>query len=756
MKKSITGKTGYIYALLILLVLIPGILSAQERNSSISGEIRDAVTKQPLPGATVLLLNTKIGTAADINGYFSIKNIPNGLYSVRASFIGYEQSTKVDISAATSRNTTVYFDLSPTQMKTNEVTVSGNYYEKPADQATSYRSLTQQEIRRSAGSAEDIFRVMQSLPGVATAGGKSAQLIVRGGSPDENLTLLDNIEIYNPIHFARTGESMGIISIINPSLLRGVDFMTGGFPSKYGDKMSSVFEMSLVDGNKEVYNVDANANLAGFGTMIDGPLPGNGTMIFSLRRGFFDILTSLMNKPAAPRYYDAVGKATYDLNDKNRISFVAFYYLDQISREGTTKESSTMSKYDYLTRDDYGTALGMNWRYLFAKKAYALTTLSYSGNGWNTLQGTVTNKSLRGEDIREDSYTLKSEVTWQLIPELELRTGFDFRFLDSKHIAWKPADTTRNGQIVPASSVSYLPDVSNKSAFFLQDTWHPFAQLALTTGLRYDYFSFTKEGNFSPRFAASWYFTDKTSFNASYGKFYQTPALYQIALDPANTILQSSVATHYVVGISQLFADDTKGTIEVYYKDLKNVVVANDTTDILTNSGNGFSKGIEFSYQKKFTNGIVGSASYSYSISKRSDSPNSADYYFEFDRPHIINLLAGFELSDTWQLGFKFQYASGSPYTPVAGVAMKQGAYYVIDGDYNSARYPVYHKLDIRLDKKIKFDTWTLTAYLDLWNVYNRLNVLSYTYSVDSNGAVSSKTRYDFGLLPILGLSAQF
>lgn len=362
----------------------------------------------------------------------------------------------------------------------------------------------------------------------------------------------------------------------------------------------------------------------------------------------------------------------------------------------------------------------------------------------------------RGEDIRENSYTLKSEITWQFAPELEIRSGFDVKFLDSKHVAWKPADTTRNGQLIPASSVSYLPDVSNKAAFYLQDTWHPSARLAVTTGLRYDYFSFTHESNISPRLAASWYFTDKTSLNASYGKFYQTPALYQIALDPANTLMRSSLATHYVIGISQIFAEDTKATIEVYYKDLKNVVVANDTTDILTNAGSGFSKGIEFSYQKKFTNGIVGSASYSYSISKRQDASNVSEYYFEFDRPHILNLLAGIELSDTWQLGFKFQYASGSPYTPVAGVAMKQGTYYVIDGGYNAARYPDYHKLDIRVDKKFKFDTWTLTAYLDLWNVYNRLNVLSYTYKVDSNGVITTKTRNDFGLLPILGLSAQF
>ena len=747
--------------ILWLITFLSASLLAQNSTGIISGEVRDAATKRPLLYANISVVGTQIGTVTDDKGYFVIKNIHDGVFQLKFSYIGYIPLLKEDIIVVQSRNTSVSVELIPAQIEMNEVNVTGGYFQKPIDQSISIRSLTQQEIRRSAGSAEDIFRVMQSLPGVATAGGKSAQLIVRGGSPDENLTLLDNIEIYNPIHFARTGESMGIVSIINPSLLKGVDFMTGGFPAKYGDKMSSVFEMSLVDGNKEVYNTDINVNLGGFGAMIDGPVPGNGTMIFSARRGFFDLLTNLLNKPAAPQYYDAVAKLTYDLDEKNRISFVGFYYLDQILREGTstTKKTTTETtnfKYDYLTRDDYGTAFGINWRYLFSPKAFALTTLSFSGNGWNTLQGTESDRSLSGEDIRENSFDIKNEVTINVFDNLELKTGGYLRFIDSKHIAWRPADTTRIGQIIPASSISFLPEVSNKVSFFLQNTWRPFVRLSLTSGVRYDYFSFTKEGNVSPRISASYHLTDKTSLNASFGKFYQTPAAYQIALDPLNVQLKSGLATHYIVGIDHLFAEDTKFTVELYYKDLSNVFVANDTTDILTNTGTGFAQGIEFSLQKKFTDGIVGSASYSYSTSKRKDASSLPEYYFEYDRPHILNLLGGFELSKTWQIGFKFQYASGNPYTPAVGVATKNGNFYVIDGEYNSGRLPDYHKLDVRIDKKFIFEKWTLTAYLDLWNVYNQENVLSYSSKVDATGGITTTPRLDFGILPILGLSAQF
>ena len=709
-----------------------------------------------MPAASISLIGTSYGAASDAQGRFTIRNIEPGTYQARVSYIGYRTYALTDIIVVQARNTTVQVELQPTELQVGEVSVNGGYFQKPLENAVSIRSLTSQEIRRSPGSAEDIFRVMQSLPGVATAGGKSAQLIVRGGSPDENLTLLDHIEIYNPIHFARTGESMGIISIINPSLLRSVDFLTGGFPAMYGDKMSSVFEMSLVDGNKELTNVDLNVNLAGFGALVDGPTIGGGSMVFSARRGFFDLLTSLMNKPAAPQYYDFVGKVTYDLDARNRISLVGFYYLDKIIRTGATKETSAMSKYTNVNRDDYGSAAGINWRLLISDKLYTLTTFSFSGNGWNTLQGTTTSPSLSGEDILENNYSLKNETVLQVSPALEIKSGFQVQWIDSRHTAWQPADTTRRGDIIPASSIAYFPDLTNKIALFLQNTWKPLPNMSLTTGVRYDAFSFTNEATWSPRLSGSYYLTEKLSLNVSYGSFYQTPAAYQIALDPANQLLKSSLATHAIFGIEYLAQEDLRATVEVYQKKLTSVMVSNDTTDILTNAGSGTAQGIEFSIQKKYTSGFVGSASYSYSFSQRQDGTGLPSYDFEYDRPHIINLIAGWEAGNNWQIGFKWQFASGNPYTPVVGTIKKGGIFYVIDGAQNSARYPDYHKLDIRIDKKFVFSSFTLTAYLDLWNVYNRTNVLSYTYSTDAAGNIAQNERLDFGLLPIIGLTAQF
>ena len=203
-------------------------------------------------------------------------------------------------------------------------------------------------------------------------------------------------------------------------------------------------------------------------------------------------------------------------------------------------------------------------------------------------------------------------------------------------------------------------------------------------------------------------------------------------------------------------SDETRASFEYYYKDLSDVITDSDSSRVLKNTGIGYAEGIEFAPQKKFTDGLVGSFSYSYSTSMRRDLPTDQFYAFEFDRPHIINVIGGYELGNGWILGAKFSFASGSPYTPAVGAVSKLGGYYVVNGKINSARYPDVHRLDLRIDKRFTFGSWTLTAYLDLWNVYARKNVISYNFSVDDNQNIVRTEQLDFGLVPLVGLTAQF
>ena len=757
LRKGIIVNTA-LFICLCSIWLLPASLMAKKTVGSIEGTVIDRSTYQPMPGATITVMDKQMGAITNTAGEFVIKHVPAGIYQIKASMIGYLPEVKTGIVVSTGRVIMVDYELKPTVVESDDiVVVNSGYFKQNSEEPTSAKSLTPQEIRSSPGAVEDIFRVIQSMPGAGVAGAKESKLIVRGGSPDENLTLLDNIEIYNPLHFGRPGASMGGLSIINASLLKKVDFLTGGFPVKYGDKMSSVFEMQLKEGNRTDLNTDLNLNMAGFGILIDGPVPGDGTILFSVRRGFFDLLGSLVDMSVKPAYWDMVGKATYDLGGVHRLSLLGFYYQDDFEEPADPEEGDDEwdRKYDQK-RDDYGSAVGLNWRYLFSKRGYLLTTAALVTNGWKSWVGTKNDPELFGDKITENEIHLKSELTYIFSNVIEVKSGLFGKTLDSDHREWAAEDTTRTGIIVPAYDVNYNPAVTYKTGSFLQTTLRPFGPLSLTAGFRHDYLELTGESEISPRLGLSYSPSNRITLNAAYGHYYQTPAAYQVAVDPANQLLRSSRAIHYIAGIEYLLQHDTKISIEVYHKELDNVLTDNDTSKVITNAGSGYARGIEFYVQKKMSSNLVGSFAYTYSVSKRQDTDSLPEYYFEFDRPHNFTLVSGYKLSNKWQIGVKYQIASGNPYTPVVGSVQKDGEWYVVDGAKNSVRYPAYHKLDIRIDRSFRFRNWTLTAYLDLWNVYNRKNTLSYIYEVNGNGVVTRDVSNDFPIFPILGFSAQF
>ena len=737
--------------------------TVQKNVGSIEGTVIDRSTHQPLAEVKVIIVETTMSTVTDLGGKFLIKNVPIGTYRVKALMNDYQPEVKTEIVVSTNRVTMVNFELSPAVLELDEIVVTGaRYFDKDAEKPISAQTLTSQEIRALPGSMEDVFWAIQSMPGASSTVGKNANLIVRGGAPGEDRTLLENIEIYNPLHFGSPDAEKGAISIVNPSLIERVDFLAGGFPARYGDKMSSVFEIQLKEGNRTDFNTDINFNMAGFTILLDGPVPGDGAMVFSARRGIFDLITSMVNSETMPAYWDAVGKVTRNLGTNHEVSLIGFYYLDDFFKPKDLEgESELTRKFDHKF-DNYGSAIGLNWRYLLSKRGYMLTTAALISNGWKSSRGissgggSVPAPEVIGDNIREDEFHLKSELTYTLSDAIEMKGGLFWKTINSDHHTWSNEDTTRTGLIIPAYDVTYNPSLTFKTGSFLQTTLRPVTRLSLNAGLRYDYFDFTEESKLSPRLGLSCDITDNTTFNVAYGHFYQTPSAYQVALDPANIALRSGRSIHYIAGIEHLLNRDTKISVEAYHKDLDNVFVDSETSQALTNAGSGYARGIELYIQKKMSKNLMGSAAYTYSVSKRQDGELLPEYYSEFDRPHSFTLVSGYKLSDNLQIGVKFQYASGKLYTPVVGSVQKDGEWYVVDGAYNSARYPAYHTLDIRVDRRFHFRNWTLSAYLDVWNVYNRENVSSYRYDVDDNGAITRETSGTFPMFPILGISAQF
>ena len=676
---------------------------------SIEGTVVGRHSHRPLFAADVTIVGAGLGGIADRTGRFEVGGLPPGLHTVRVSMMGYEPVLLDDVRVESGRATPLRIELKPRVIDIGlDVLVTAKHFQKDSERPTSFRSLTPAEIRYAPGALEDVFRVLQSMPGVSPADVTNSNLIVRGGDPSENRTLLENIEIPRPLHFGRPGGSIGGISIVSPSLLERVDFLTGGFPARYGDKMSSVFEMKLRDGSSTRVNTDVNLNLGGFSLVVDGPVPGGGTMIWSVRRGVFDLITSALGVSALPSYWDVVGKVTYDLDDRNRLSIVGFYFPDDLEMAADPEGEFRHGMWPGLDleRHDHGNALGVNWRRLLGAGGYVLTTASYVSSSWATTRGSEEDPSLIGDAVREDELRLKTEVNYRFSDRLAVRAGVFSKGIKSEHNIWSIADTTAAGYVIPAYHESFKPAPTWKAGSHLQATVRPLDRVSLTAGVRYDYYDFTDESSVSSRLGLTLALTDKTTLNAAYGHYYQTAAPWQVALHPSNVTLRSSRSVHYVVGFTRMLSDDAQLSLEVYDKELSNAFVSEYSTRVITNDGDGYARGVELCVQKKMSGRLTGSVAYTYSVSRRRDGDGLREYSSEFDRPHNLSLVGSFAPTDRWRLGAKFVYATGSPYTPAVGTEMRDGDWYIVRAPKNSARYPDYHMLDIRVDRTFRFAGW--------------------------------------------------
>ena len=270
-------------------------------------------------------------------------------------------------------------------------------------------------------------------------------------------------------------------------------------------------------------------------------------------------------------------------------------------------------------------------------------------------------------------------------------------------------------------------------------------------GVRYDYISKSRQSTLSPRLNLAYAWNDHMSLSLDYGWYYQSPKAYELAI---NSTLSSRRATSYGMGMRHQIGDELVVSVELYNKNLTRLITI-DSLWNLANDGHGYSRGAEFYMQLKSTSGFFGWLSYTYSVSKRREGRTTSLRPFEFDRPHSISLVANYSFGSDWQIGARYRYASGSPYTPVLSASHESatGRWYPILGERNSGRYPAYNRLDVRATRRFNLEAMTLNVYMELLNVFNQRNVIHYEWNEDYSSRESMTV---FSFIPVLGVSAQF
>jgi len=658
----------------------------------LSGLIRDASTHQPLIGVNVIIRDTEIGAATDIDGYFRIKNVPVGSYNVHVSMIGYTPVIRANVHIVPQRNTTTNFDLHSAVIESESVNVTAKYFEQTRDAITSSRTVDIEEIRSDPIGAYDIMAMMQALPSVVSGADQFNEIIVRGGAPGENLFVMDYLEIPYPNHYPEQGQGGGPVTMVDTDFIERIDFYAGAFPARYGEKLSSVMDVTLRSGNRDQHLGEININMAGFGANLEGPLSKGGSYLISLKRSFLDFVMLSTGIQAIPEYWTSQGKFNIDISPTKKLMFNYLGGIDAINIVGENDPS--LRGAENVKVDSRQITAGVTYKNLFSKKGFNVLSLSRSHVHMNTDVYELNDSNMRDmyylqRDIETET-KLRGELNYQIKSGLDFNTGFSIKMARLDYDNWfKIRPTTIYGYSLtpqespalitsseyydlyfqnPDAIVSHLEtlgDLDTIKTFDILDIWkmggfihfsyHPLRTLEFAIGGRYDYLDFTGRNSASPRLGMSYYFSEQLSFNFSAGRYFQHPANRYLNTTQGNPkTLNNYYADQFATGLEYFLSADARITLEVFTKQYDEMITfeilaGSDGRDSLNrhnaiNGGRGRSKGLELFIQKKYSKNWYGSLAWSHSIAEGVD-PRTDEYYpWVYDYGDVINIIGGYKI----------------------------------------------------------------------------------------------------------------
>jgi len=768
-----------------LTVIISTIYSQVTGN--ISGTVIDERTQKPLIGTNVIVLDTNFGASTDIDGNYFISNIPVGTYRLRFDFIGYEPQLKTDVVVISANPVTVNTELSESVLEGEVVTVTAGYFTQEEKIQTSTIGLSREEIRRFPGGFEDVVRTVSTLPGVAinSAGGRN-DLLVRGGGPSENLYVINNIEVPNINHFGSQGNSSGSLSFVNLDFVEDVTFSTGGFSAKFGDKMSSVLSLKMIDkvppGIESKWTISATQ----YGFDFDLPINQKGNLIFSARQSYLDLIFKAAGLPFVPIYTDFNIIGNYDITPKDKLFFIGLSAINNIERDQSTLEKKVTNA-GLLDNSQYQGISGLNYRRLL-NSGYVDVTLTNSLFRYDFSQMDENEEEYFKSNADEVETGAKIQHYWVKSKAFGLRSGISTKFVKNiNNTTFADSIYDRSGNKLPIALFGLPQSIdesidANKYSFYSEFDWLITPKLNVNAGIRSDYYQFIDEKlYFAPRLSMKYNVNSKLKVRASGGIYYQSPA-YVWTSNPFNKGLKALQNNMGVVGIDYLLRDDIRFSVEGYYKDYSNlpsgtipgvndhIVITNTGTGFggreddfqsfgyfdLNSDGSGNAYGAELLVQKKYSSiPLYGLMSLSYSKSELVAN-NGNTYPGQYDQRVIFNLTGGYIFNSKWEIAGKFRYFTGVPYSTVyrpSDNPLRPGYIQNIPDEYLDNRTDAGHHLDIRVDRYFNFPSWTLIVYMDIQNVYNYKIPQRPSYDFWDDSIVSSSS---IGILPSIGISAEF
>lgn len=737
----------FFYSALVL--LLPFAALAQTGN--IEGTVSRRDTGTPLADAEVRLLQTNERQTTDENGRFVFTDVPEGTYTLVVSIPNADVTTRtsVIVGAGETVNPEINVEIETYELEGIEVT------DKREAKTVSKKSLRSEELTRLPGTGGDVLRALPALPGIGVANDFSGALYIRGGSDEDNLYYFDRVPFGYPYHFG------GLVSSVSSEIIDRIDVYAGGYGAEFGIDSQAVIDIYSQDSSRGGMHGKFNLNLLYSEGMLQGDIGDSGYWYAAGRRSYIDLFVDSLSFDtgaitAFPRFWDYQLKGGYDFTDKHQLSVNLFASGDRFAFRQDGEDVDEEFRGDGQFQSGFNGA-GVHLRSLLSERLTSFLSLTRSDFLFDVNVGSAFSLNIDAPD-----YVLREDLTFNVTPEHQLESGLVF--------AWEPGTVTGTFSRIPDEGEDdydiRFEERQNvdesvrgiRAEGYLQDRFALLPMLSVVFGLRFDYFNRIDELSLQPRGSILVELPNRSELQFSYGVYNQSPQPWLLSSALGNPALNASEASHYIVELKQELSPDTEIKMAGYYKDFKGLVTSDGEGSYL-NQGVGYAQGAEIFLRHRIGERFFGWVSYAYALSRRRDSPEEPYRLYSFDQTHVATFVASYNLSPTWEIGAKWQYRTGNPYTPITGAASGldprngQAIWIPIYAETNSDRLPPYHRLDLRVSKIFKFSGWQMGVFLELLNAYNRANLLQYNYSADY------KTREEvnqFPIIPYLGVSAEF
>lgn len=769
--------------LIVLFFLLYSSSALSQVNGRLSGKVVDKATQMPLAGISINLQDTTIGTITDSSGNFRFTDLLIKTYNVLISGIGYKSQVLFNIVISAGNETNLNIELEPAVESLSEVVIRSNRRTAAAatiESPLSVQRLTTEEIRSNPGGNFDISKVIQALPGVGGGvggGGFRNDIIIRGGAPNENVFYLDGIEIPVINHFQTQGSSGGPQGILNVSFIEDVKLSSSAFEARYDNALSSVFQFRQRTGNPNRVQGNVRLSATDLSATLEGPLSRNKktTFLASARRSYLQFLFSLIDLPIRPNYWDFQTKITHQVNAKTTISFIGLGAIDEFSfaklKDATPEKLYVLNSNPFINQWNY--TAGVNLKRLvkdgFVNLALSRNTFDNDIQQYEDNETKLPGEKTLAYNSRETENKLRIDVN-------KYRKGWKWAYGASAQLADFTNNTFSvirrelkdlNGAIIqPGESLKFSSPLKNFWRFggFAQISRRFFdSRLGISGGLRTDINTFTNGGDnplktLSPRLAFSYVLAERWTANASVGRYYKIPPYTILGFANNNGVLVNKKSgylrsDHYVAGLEFLPSNSLRFTAEGFYKDYDNVPVSirngislsnlGSDFDVLGNeqiitNGRGRAYGFEFFAQQKLTERFFGILSYTFYRSEYSGR-NTEYVPSSWDNRHLLSVTTGFKLPRNWEIGVKFRYQGGAPYTAFDEAAsqlnyLSRGKGILDYSQLNTLRLRSFHSSDIRIDKKWNYRRTTIDLFLDVTNWYLARSSEPDSYTFKRNG----------------------